>query len=586
VERQGAGEGAEREPPIAAARVLLIYVDGLRLDVLLEMASGGFLPNLKRVFLDRGLLVPNAFSVFPSNTLIANGALFTGRFPDRTGIKSQNQFERATLKPIVQFSRWLPDGFFPQPHTRVINLLDKYAPENTHGFLIKRGVPTMATYLGKSFRWTTLPIAPLNPPPQWFHRAINTIGPLKWTSNLPWRLDTVNAQYAVEELIGDPDARVIAIWFPMLDKVSHHSPRGQFGAARRELALVDRYLGRILQQLKQVGWESSTYLILLSDHGHMGGKEGVNQICNLPRDWGHQVLGCNAKVVGQEWLHPGIDPSRILFFDNQGSGQAKLFLPYGSYWRGAWRRNRLYELTHYYLRPSQRSVNLLESLANFHPPHWNGDGPKPVDLILVKLDEERTLVYRGPSNQAIIYRTKGNDSQEYYRYEPVQQLWQSEDGSIEFRMPQPGVDPLGYLKDPHFLQATGGKQWLKEAHLANEWLHATFKTRYPDAVVLMAKFFAWSPPLKDLASLRDPDLLVTASEGWSFRSDNELGTDHGYPLADSMRITLSLSGPNIAHGALQNPQRIVDILPTVLQMVGKQYDTGQMDGELIAGIYE
>ncbi|MBI3009920.1 MAG: hypothetical protein HYY57_02930, partial [Candidatus Omnitrophica bacterium] len=66
----------------------------------------------------------------------------------------------------------------------------------------------------------------------------------------------------------------------------------------------------------------------------------------------------------------------------------------------------------------------------------------------------------------------------------------------------------------------------------------------------------------------------------------ELGTDHGYPLADSMRITLSLSGPNIAHGALQNPQRIVDILPTVLQMVGKQYDTGQMDGELIAGIYE
>ncbi|PIQ83672.1 MAG: hypothetical protein COV75_06105, partial [Candidatus Omnitrophica bacterium CG11_big_fil_rev_8_21_14_0_20_63_9] len=317
--------------PIPNARVLFFYIDGLRPDVLQAMADAGYLPNFKRAFLDRGLIVRSAFSVFPSNTLIANGSLFTGLFSDRTGIKSQNQFERSTLKPTGQLSRWLPDGFMPSPKTRVLNLLDKYAPENTHTFLMMHGVPTLGSRLSKAFAFTTLPIAPLNPPPLWFHRAVNTIGPFDITNRLAQRLDTVNASYAVEDIIGHPDVRVMAVWLPMADKTSHHSGRGQFGAARRDLAVADEHLGRILQRLEEVRWMDSTYLILVSDHGHLGGELGVNRQCNLPRDWAHRQLGWNAKVVGQEWIHPGINAQQFIFFDNQGAGQAKLFLPYGSY---------------------------------------------------------------------------------------------------------------------------------------------------------------------------------------------------------------------------------------------------------------
>ena len=605
-------EPGDSGAPVRGARVLLLYVDGLRPDVLQEMARAGFLPNVTRAFLDRGLWVANVFTVFPSNTLIANGSLFTGRWSDRTGIKSQNQFERSTLKPKGQLSAWLPDGFIPppvsshlrwlgfagaasggetgggiipRPATRVLNLLDKYAPENTHAFLVRRGVPTLGSRLGKAFLFTTLPIAPLNPPPQWFRRAVNTIGPFGVSTRLPRRLDEVNAQYAVEELIGAPDARVIAVWLPMVDKTGHTSARGQFGAARRELALADRWLGLILARLRQVGWERSTYLVLVSDHGHLGGEHGANAACNLPRDWAHRRLGLNVRVVGQEWLHPGEDPSRFVFFDNQGAGQAKLFLPRRSYASGPWRRNRLADLTHYELRPTQPAVNLLESLAAFHPPEWDGRGPKPVDLILVKLDERRVFLYRDEDRQAILHR-EGDGPQERYRYEPVRALVQSDGGELRYEPAAPGLDPLGYLQDAAFRKSAGGAGWLATTHTAREWLHATSQTRYPDAVVAMSKFFAWQHPVTDLADVRDPDLLVTASDGWSFRSDDGEGTDHGYPLERSMRITCAVSGPNIPRGTLLEPHRVIDVLPTILHMIGWPYDPADVDGEPIGGIYE
>lgn len=575
-----------RGRPIPHARVLLLYVDGLRADVVREMAEGGYLPTITQVFLDGGVEVPNAFSVFPSNTLIANGSLFTGLFSDRTGIKSQNQFERSTLKPRGQLSAWLPDGFIPKPPTRVLNLLDKYAPENTHEFLIKRKIPTLGSRMGQAFKFTTLPIAPLNPPPLWFHRAINTIGPWNMTERLSGRLDAVNAQYAIEELVGDPDARVIAVWLPMLDKTCHHSPRGQFGAARRDLALVDRWIGRILRRLKEVGWDRSTYLILVSDHGHLGGEDAVNRPCNIARDWAYQQLGCNVKVVGHEWLHPGLDANRFLFFDTQGSGQAKLFLPAGSYVSGPWRRNRFFELTHYDVRPGQRAVNLLESLTAFRPAAWEDGSSRPIDVILVKLDPQRTLVYRDDETQAIIHREHDPDGHERYRYEPIRRLRQLADGAFQSESPRPGQDPFGYLHDLRVLTSGSPSDWMAMPHTATEWLLASAQTRYPDAVVAIAKFFAWQPPVDDLAEVRDPDLVLTASAGWSFRSDDGEGTDHGYPLAESMRITLCLAGPHIAPGILQEPRRIVDILPTILEMIGWRYDPTQLDGEAIGGIYE
>ncbi len=578
--------------PRPDARVLLLYVDGLRPDVMREMAAAGYLPTIKQVFLDGGLDCANAFTTFPSNTLVANGALFTGLLPDRTGIKSQNQFERtAPHRPRGQLSEWLPDWLLARTSSgpRVSDLLDKFAPENTYHSLRQRGIRPLSVYLRAHYQCTVLPIAQINPPIQWLHRALNTVtNPFAAAVRIPHDLDRINAEFVIDELLGDPDTRVIAAWFPMVDKVSHHSPRGQFGGARRELAVFDRLLARILARLRQVGWDRSTYLILLSDHGHIGGERAVNRPCNLAADFFYRRMGWNVRVVGEQWTVPGLDPARFVFLDHQAWAQAAIYLPKTSYQHGPWQRNTLAELMSYQAGSIRGPVNLLETLAAFRPEEAPGLA-NPVDLVLVKLDDAKVLVYRSATNQAIIHIDRDAAHGERYRYEPVQRISQDADGRYQWQPGAPGEDPLGYVRDPAVQRAVGNGSvmaWLQQPHDAREWLAATAMTDYPDAIVGMAKFFSWQSPVQDLGPARDPDLLVTAARGWTFRSDGTEGTDHGSPLPEAMRMTLCFSGPGIRHGVLLEPHRIVDVMPTILTMVGTPYHAEQLDGRAITGIYE
>ncbi len=577
-----------------AGRVLLLYVDGLRPDVAEAMAAEGLLPNFKAVFLDHGLTCSHAFSTFPSNTLVANGALWTGLLPDRTGIKSQNQFERTTLLPRGQASELLPDWWMERfsRRPRVYDLLDKYAPETTHQFLRRRGVPTLSSRLGSAFRFTILPIVPMNPPTQWLHQAVNAVdNPFTASWDIPEELDRINARYVIEELLGDPQARVIAAWFPMVDKHAHHHGRGQFGPTRRVIVAFDVLLGKMMRRLRQVHQAESTYVLLLSDHGHVGGEVEAPRHAQLIEALLHRQFGCNVRVVDKRWIVPGSDPSRFVFVDAQGWGQAAIFLPKGAYQSGPWRRNTLWELMHYDLGPNRGRVNLLEELARFRGPAWEAGWPAPVDLVLVKLDEARVLVMRDAEEAAIIHMRQEADGTERYRYEPVRQVTPRADGVVEYQPPLPGRDPLGYLAEAPVrasMAALAGsvEAFLAQPHTAQVWLQVSADSRYPDAVVGMAKYFSWRPPVDDLAEARDPDVLVTASAGWSFRTDRDTGTDHGHPLREAMRISLFLAGPNIRHGVLEAPHRIVDVLPTVLDMIGWPYESRELDGRALTNIYE
>lgn len=595
IEPTGAGQ------PAPEARVLLLYVDGLRPDVVHEMAAGGFLPVVQRLFLDGGVECAQAFTVFPSNTLVANGALFTGLLPDRTGLKSQNQFERTLQKPVGQWSEWLPDWPAARPgsQARISDLLDKFAPESTWRFLRRWRVRTLDHYV-RDYRYTVLPIAPMNPPPRWLHQGLSAIrNPFAGSSEIPQDLDRVNTRYVVEELLDDPEARVIAAWFPMVDKISHHAARGQFGAARREIAEFDRCLGRMVRRVRQLGLERSMYYILVSDHGHSGGEERPteaapsslprewrasrdarpNRRANLARDFFHRQLGCNVKVVGQEWRHPGSDQTRFVFVDHQAWGQAAIFLPKARYHDGLWELNTLPELMRYDLGPNRGQINLLDALMGFRGVEWDPSLRAPVDVLLARIDAQRVLVARSRHSQAVIHMKTDQEGVDWYRYEPIDHVELDERGALRIvASSRIGQDPLGYAAELG--------EWLGAWHTDREWLERTGGTAYPDAVSGFAKCFAWKPPMDELAASRTPDLVVTAAPGWSFRSADDFGTDHGGPLREAMRISLWLAGPNVRHGVMRQPRRIVDVLPTILQMVGQPYDPKQFDGLAIEGIYE
>ena len=80
--------------PLPDARVLIFYVDGLRPDIVEEMSAMGHLPNITRTFLRGSTKLQHAYTVFPADTITANGTMWTGTFSDRHGVKGQIGFDR------------------------------------------------------------------------------------------------------------------------------------------------------------------------------------------------------------------------------------------------------------------------------------------------------------------------------------------------------------------------------------------------------------------------------------------------------------------------------------------------------------
>ncbi len=77
--------------------MIVFYIDGLRPDVVREMAAMGHLPHIRSLFLEGGCWLNNTFTAFPSDTITSNGTMWTGCFSDRHGLKGQVRFSRRTL---------------------------------------------------------------------------------------------------------------------------------------------------------------------------------------------------------------------------------------------------------------------------------------------------------------------------------------------------------------------------------------------------------------------------------------------------------------------------------------------------------
>ncbi len=93
-------------------------------------------------------------------------------------------------------------------------------------------------------------------------------------------------------------------------------------------------------------------------------------------------------------------------------------------------------------------------------------------------------------------------------------------------------------------------------HSFDEWHLATEATLYPAAVPLLVKGCAAGPT--------QGDLVVTSAPGWSFLRHTR--GDHGGLRRDSIETTLLFSGPRVRAGASLAGSRLIDLLPTFLDL--------------------
>lgn len=618
--------------PVANARVLIFYVDGLRPDIVEEMSAMGHLPNITKTFLRGGAKLQHAYTVFPSDTITSNGTLWTGTFSDRHGVKGQIGFDRRTRRSqnFLGTDGPVTNGRFLMPQGLERGLLET----GTAAVRITRGgaaaqkfherrtseTPTVLHYLSEENRSLGAGILPVMSEltPALWTRYLTDEAPPFGTHQSERYVDEANTAYAVDNLFNE-DHAVTIVWLPETDSASHSEYRGQFGVARRSIVEADALIGEMVSELQRRARLENTYLLLISDHGHIGGRfdhlhrydlvnEFFHQPARIDDDGNRAGGGLGLSVQQYRYSNPtiGDDSDDFVFIDAIGTGAASVYLPHRHYGSGDWSApNSTADLMRYRIRDRAQPINLIDELihigsrvekaatardseiqlvsAFWQTPKRTEDVtvPGPVDLVLSRIDDDSILIANGRRGLAVVDRRVGYGGRYEYRYRVVRNVRPADDGTIQFEViPKPAIDPLRMVRavSPEFFG-----RYLDE----RMWLKLTMGTVYPDSIVTMCRHMLWQPRLSARAQSHAADLVVTANPGWQFNTQNKPGTAHGHPFVETMRMTFFVAGPNIHREAVvTEPVRSVDLLPTVLEMAGVAFEGHEFDGRPIRSIYQ
>jgi arylsulfatase A-like enzyme len=594
---------------VSGCSVVVFYLDGLRPDVIREMAAMGHIPNINRLFVEGGAWMHNAFTGFPSDTITSNGTMWTGCGSDRHGLKGQVSFSRRTLEsksyldpmgPSRSARQLAPQGldrFMRETGAAAIEVID--GEEASRRYLERKssGIPPLYAHLrhnGDDWSTGALPVMTDFPPVPW-SRSLTKYVPY-FAYHDSWRyMDQANTDYA-KNFLFERQSPVTIVWLPETDSISHHDySRGQFGTTRRIIERADNLIGKMVAELDALHRLDRTYFVLCSDHGHHGGQTAnlshfdlADEFFYKPRlvtadgAWIGGGLGLSVRQHRFWNRHPEDRPVDFVFIDADQDGAGRVFLPNREYKSGSWyNKPRPGDLLAYRIADNVAPINMIASLTDVQAVHGDGKTERPIDLVLVKLTDDSILISTHERGNAVVSRKRDAKGKLVYKYTVVDHLQPQADGGIayqEVRVPE--TDPLGLVEhlDPRLLTYE---------HDETDWLRLTALSKYPDSVVALTRHMLWQENLAEQELEHAPDLVVTSRSGWYFGIQAALGTTHGYPLADSMHASFFVSGPNIRRQArIDEPCRLADLTPTILDMIGYRVETGDFDGHALRNIYQ
>jgi hypothetical protein len=281
---------------------------------------------------------------------------------------------------------------------------------------------------------------------------------------------------------------------------------------------IDRLVGQVVAELAAQHRLDSTYLMLISDHGHLGGQRThlarfdlADEFFFSPRQvtrdgrWVGGGLGLSVRQHRTANWHSGDKAGQFVFVDGDSDGAARIFLPRGNYRSGEWTgANSAAELLAYRVAGHLDPINLPATLANAKARHDNGNCGSPIDLVLMKLDDESILITTCDRGQAVVRRRRTEQDRWEYRYIPVTGVSVAGDGGVVCQeIDNAKVDPLGLVQRLRPV-------YFKQFHDESTWLWVTATSDYPDAVVTLTRHMLWQEGLKVQEREYAPDLVVTA----------------------------------------------------------------------------
>jgi len=532
------------EAEAGGPNVILFFLDGTSASVFDEMLEAGRLPNFKKYFVDRGLYSTRDTTNVPSTTLPNEVSLVTGVHPGHHNVLGNNWFDRNRL--------FLRDC---EEVGQKNKLDDDYI------------VPTIYEHLGDSMTMSLFYQAhrgasdftenALSAAPSYFLGLYELVDRISL-----WRFDKAMGEARVRRRF--PRFTICYLLATDMNAYAHGTSSAQYHSA---LEHADTQIGRILRDLEKAGRLDRTILALTSDHGMMDIHHHMNIIKFLRDDLRLAVTPDNM-AENTEF------DSRLLFYNKSSC------VPAGSgdrYWMVNLRKPRAGgdpknpEFEDWLVRPSE---------ADFRS-YPGRDGTRS-DLISRLCEKEAVDVVAWKAGPDAVRLATRAGVAEVTRIGPAAPgatggLSASASAtapgtaqpSVRFADAHPrfslktiaGTDPLGYAGTVPAAMLDGS------AHDDREWLRATADSPHPDLVPQIIAYFD---------APRAPDLAVFAAAGWDF-SDNGLRGGHGGLLPEDMHTVLLLAGPGVPHERRTEPVRAVDIMPTLLELLGRPMPAG-LDG--------
>ena len=496
---------------------IIFLVDGLNGEFFEQMLNDGELPAFKKYFVDRGLYAPRAVANVPSITLVNLTSIATGRFAGHHGIVANQTFDRNRLM-------WRDYETIAQKNT----LDDDYIVPTV--FEMLPGETTVSVFF------------------QPHRKATKFIE--NWTSAGPpfyfgWFEFVDRLTLFRLSMVGDiarhrrawPAVTVVYLLAPDFRAYLHGFSSPQY---REAILHADRQIGRVCGDLERAGLLDKLHIAVVSDHGHADVQTHF-PLRPFFKRLGLEMVEAHApRDMPFEKLMAYYEPYSAVAF---GGGDRYFALslrkpaPDDS--------GRRYEAWN--VRPD------AADLADY-PVSPKHSGAKRVDLIaeLIARAEIDAVAFRNGDNCVRVAR--GN-------------------GEVEFRQPAGpggdigyhvlrGEDPFGWAgKVP--AEALDGKPLSPRA-----WLEATHATEYPDLPAQIVAYFR---------SRYAPDLIAFSVPGTDLFAVHKAG--HGGLRPADMFVPLLVAGPGVPHGRV-DAARSVDVIPTVLQLQGRQPPPG-LDGASI-----
>jgi len=314
-------------------------------------------------------------------------------------------------------------------------------------------------------------------------------------------------------------------YFPGVDEIGH-----RFGPDspqyRDAIRVVDGAVAKVLEAHARGGLLDRTYFVLLTDHG---------MVQTVP-DRAIDFNGWLERRFGWRVFETRLDP------DRHEDNQARLKEYDAVVINGAWRRAAIHlpGPCGWSCRPT---ADELMRILDAPPNGATGSGIVDLDAVAVvclRLGPDAVHVVSKKGRATVERRMLAGRNE--YRLTP----------DIQPSATAGPIDALGYSEDPR-LAAFIASGW----HASRDWLAATNCTAFPDFVPQVVEMFD---------SPRSGDLVVFAAEGWSL-ANGMLG-GHGSCLAEDMLIPVYLMGPDLPHGGRISHARLVDVMPTVIDLLG------------------